>query len=57
MGQFNLFGKLPYRNIYVAGQSALLPGLLGAMMSAFIVARSILGKEIYEQFMDARSRV
>ncbi|MFH0985044.1 MAG: NAD(P)/FAD-dependent oxidoreductase [Candidatus Omnitrophota bacterium] len=57
MGQYNLFGKLPYRNIYVAGQSALLPGLLGAMMSAFIVARSILGKEVYEQFMDTRSRV
>ncbi|OGX11292.1 MAG: hypothetical protein A2351_07615 [Omnitrophica bacterium RIFOXYB12_FULL_50_7] len=57
MGQYNLFGKLPYRNIYVAGQSAFLPGLLGAMMSAFIVARWILGKEVYEQFIDARNCV
>lgn len=57
MGQYNLFGKLPYRNIFVAGQSAFLPGMLGAMMSAFIVARWILGKEVYEQFIDARSCV
>ena len=57
IGQYNLFGKLPYHNIYVAGQSAFLPGLLGAMMSAFIVARWNLGKEVYEQFIDARSCV
>lgn len=57
IGQYNLFGKLPYHNIFVAGQSAFLPGLLGAMMSAFIVARWNLGKEIYEQFIDARSSV
>lgn len=40
-GQFNLFGKLPLRNLYAIGQSSLLPGIVGAMMSAFIVARSI----------------
>ncbi|MFA6411175.1 MAG: NAD(P)-binding protein [Syntrophales bacterium] len=57
IGQYNLFGKLPYHNIYVAGQSAFLPGLLGAMMSAFIVARWNLGKEVYEQFIDERSCV
>ena len=42
IGQFNLFGRLPLRNTYAAGQSALLPGLVGAMMSSFILARKLL---------------
>ena len=52
MGQFNLFGKLPLLNIYVAGQSAVLPGIVGAMVSSFIVARNILGKEKFNQFIE-----
>lgn len=56
VGQFNLFGKLPLRNLYAAGQSAVLPGLLGAMMSAFIVARAIIGKKEFEGFVDAGLR-
>ena len=44
IGQFNLFGRLPLRNMYAIGQSALLPGVAGAMMSAFIVARSVEDK-------------
>ena len=44
IGQFNLFGRLPLRNTYAIGQSALLPGIVGAMMSAFIVARSVEDK-------------
>ena len=54
MGQFNLFGKLPLVNIYVAGQSAVLPGIVGAMMSSFIVARSLIGKEKYNHFIETR---
>ena len=54
IGQYNLFGKLPLRNIYVAGQSSLLPGLVGAMMSSFIVGRSIIGKEIFSSFIKKR---
>lgn len=54
MGQFNLFGKLPLRNIYACGQSSILPGVVGAMMSSFIVARTIVGKEKYEEFIKAR---
>ena len=54
VGQFNLFGKLPLRNLYAAGQSALLPGLVGAMMSSFIVCRSVIGKEPFTQFMQQR---
>ena len=51
IGQFNLFGKLPLLNIYVAGQSAVLPGIVGAMVSSFIVARNLIGKEKFNQFI------
>jgi phytoene dehydrogenase-like protein len=54
IGQFNLFGKLPLNNIYVAGQSAVLPGIVGAMMSSFIVARNLIGKNEYGQFIEGR---
>ncbi len=52
MGQFNLFGKLPLVNIYVAGQSAVLPGIVGAMLSSFIVARNLVGKENFNRFIE-----
>lgn len=51
LGQFNLIGRLPGRTLFAAGQSALLPGLAGAMMSSFIVSRSILGKEDLGRFI------
>ena len=54
VGQYNLFGKLPLRNVYAAGQSAVLPGALGAMMSSFILARSILSKEAYSRFIEQK---
>ncbi|MCX5714316.1 MAG: NAD(P)-binding protein [Candidatus Omnitrophica bacterium] len=54
MGQFNLFGKLPLVNLYVAGQSAVLPGIMGAMLSSFIVARSLINKEKYNHFIEGR---
>lgn len=53
IGQFNVFGKLPVRNFYAAGQSAVLPGLVGAMMSAFIVSRAMLGKEAFGRLIGA----
>ncbi len=51
ISQFNLFGKLPLRNLYAAGQSSVLPGLVGAMVSSFVVARGIVGKEMYNEFI------
>jgi hypothetical protein len=54
MGQFNLFGKLPLVNIYVAGQSAVLPGIVGTMLSSFILARSLIGKDKYSHFIEGR---
>ena len=45
IGQFNVLGRLPLRNMYAAGQSSLLPGIVGAMMSSFIVGRKIIEKD------------
>ena len=44
IGEYGLIGRLPYRNFYAIGQNALLPGAVGAMLSAFIVGRFILGQ-------------
>jgi len=54
VGQFNLFGRQSLTNIYVAGQSAILPGLVGAMLSSFILARLLIGKKDYGNFMEMR---
>ncbi|MFA7232059.1 MAG: NAD(P)-binding protein [Victivallaceae bacterium] len=45
VGEQSLFGRLPVRNFYAIGQSALLPGVVGAMLSSFIVGRYILGRD------------
>jgi phytoene dehydrogenase-like protein len=52
MGQFNLIGKLPLHNLYAAGQSSLLPGIIGAMMSSLIVGRSVVGKEQFGRLLN-----
>ncbi len=50
--QFNLIGKLPLHNLFAAGQSALLPGIIGAMMSSLIVGRAVIGKEHYGSLLN-----
>jgi phytoene dehydrogenase-like protein len=47
--QLNLVGRLPLANLFAAGQSSILPGVVGAMMSAFVVCRSLLGISSYKQ--------
>jgi all-trans-retinol 13,14-reductase len=54
LGQFNLVGRLPVRNCHAAGQSAVLPGLVGAMVSSFIVTRAIVSKEVFQPFVSGR---
>ncbi|MEI6564414.1 MAG: FAD-dependent oxidoreductase [bacterium] len=54
VGQYNLIGRLPIRNLFAAGQSALLPGIAGAMMSSFIVIRGVLGKETFNRFVSGK---
>ena len=53
-GQINLLGRIAFRNIYAAGQSSVLPGIMGAMMSSFIVVRSITGKKSFHSFINKR---
>lgn len=52
MQQFNVVGKLPVHNLFAAGQSALLPGVIGAMMSSLIVGRAMLGRDAYGRFLE-----
>lgn len=54
--QFNVVGKLPVHNLFAAGQSALLPGIIGAMMSSLVVGRAVLGKDTYGRFLDGSWR-
>jgi phytoene dehydrogenase-like protein len=54
LGQYNLVGKLPLLNLYAAGQSSWLPGVVGAMMSAFVACRAVLGKKAFEAFLGAK---
>lgn len=54
MGQFNLLGQLPLRNLYAAGQSSVLPGVMGAMVSSFIVCRSMLDRSEFDAEIQRR---
>ena len=56
VGQYGLFGRLPGRNLYAAGQSALLPGVLGAMMSGLFVVRQMVGKDVFDKRFFKRTR-
>ena len=56
VGQFNLIGKLPLRNLYLTGQSSLLPGIVGAMMSSFIVTRAVVDKTKFNNLICERLR-
>ncbi len=50
-GQFNLLGRIQYKNTFAAGQSSILPGVLGAMVSGFTICRYILSKDVYADFL------
>ena len=55
IGQFNVMGRLPIANLYAVGQCALLPGIVGAMTSAFLVCRSILEKKTFGRFLEGKT--
>lgn len=57
VGQYGLFGRLPGRNLYAAGQSALLPGVMGAMMSGLFVVRQMVGKEVFDNRYSKDARI
>ena len=45
VGQFNPIPPTRVKGLYLTGQAVVLPGLMGAMVSAFVTAGSILGDE------------
>ncbi len=55
IGQFNLVGRLPLSNLYAAGQSAILPGIMGSMMSAFFVCRNMMGRDTFVEYLADKS--
>ena len=50
-GQSRLCGRLPVRNFYIAGQSALVPGVMGTMLTSFTVFRLSAGEEAYRRII------
>lgn len=56
IGQYGLFGRLPIRNLYVAGQSCFVPGVMGAMLSGFFVVRQMIGKEMFDSLFWTRGK-
>ena len=55
IGQFNLIGRVQYKNTFAAGQSAILPGIIGAMMSGFTICRYLLTKDVYKKFINRQN--
>ncbi|MAF94771.1 MAG: hypothetical protein CMM60_03320 [Rhodospirillaceae bacterium] len=55
IGQFNLIGRVQYKNTFAAGQSAILPGIIGAMMSGFTICRYLLTKDVYKNFINRQN--
>lgn len=51
VNQFNLLGQLRLKNLFVAGQSAILPGVLGTMMASLLVGRNIIGQERFKDYL------
>lgn len=51
VNQFNLLGQLRLKNLFVAGQSAILPGVLGTIMASLLVGRNIIGKAKFRDYL------
>ena len=50
-GQSRLRGRLPVRNFFIAGQSALVPGVMGTMLTSLSVFRQAVGEETYARLI------
>lgn len=48
-GQSRMCGRLPVTNFFVAGHSALVPGVMGTMLTSFTVFRLAVGEETYRR--------
>ena len=50
-----LMGRLPVRNFYGIGENAFTPGVVGTMLSSFLVVRQVLGEEVYLRLLPERA--
>jgi phytoene dehydrogenase-like protein len=50
-GQPRIFGKLPISNLFAAGQSSLVPGVMGTMLASFCVFRAAAGEDAYARLI------
>jgi len=50
----NLMGRSRLRNVYFAGQSAVLPGVLGTIAASLLVAKNIFGDAEFADFVARR---
>ena len=50
-GQARLFGKLPSENFFAAGQSALVPGVMGTCLASFSVFRQVAGERVWRDLI------
>ncbi len=48
------WGRLPIWNFYALGHNALIPGILGTMMSSFLLFRLLMGEEVYNDLINRR---
>lgn len=48
-GQSRILGRLPVANCFLAGQSAMVPGVMGTMLTSFTVFRMAVGEDIYRR--------
>ena len=54
-GQSRIIGQLPVKNFFQAGQSASVPGVMGTMMTSFLIFRVVMGDEIYRRVIESSS--
>lgn len=52
-GQARVCGRLPVSNFFAAGQSALVPGVLGTMLASFAVFRAAAGEDVYRSLISS----
>ena len=52
-GQARVSGQLPVKNFYLAGQSAGKPGIMGTMMTSFLVFRTVMGDAVYRRLTES----
>lgn len=55
VGNPRLMGRLPVRNFYGIGENAFTPGVVGTMLSSFLVARQVLEEEAYLRLLPERA--